>query len=174
MTNPYVDPQSIHNPATGLKPPASWGDTVRDDLEFLIAPPSVHAHRSAAQSIATATATAVQFSSVDVWDTDAFHDPASNNTRLTVPAGLAGRYVLFGTTTFSANTTGRRFIALRRNGVETEWGTSHEPNNALHRVPVAGEVELSVGDYMELWVYQDSGASRDVTASHLTMRWVSR
>ena len=31
----YTDPQTVHNPATGTSPPATWGDTVRDDLQYL-------------------------------------------------------------------------------------------------------------------------------------------
>jgi hypothetical protein len=31
---PYVDPQSVHTPRPGTAPPSTWGQTVRDDLEF--------------------------------------------------------------------------------------------------------------------------------------------
>ncbi len=30
----YVDLNTIHNPSTGVSPPASWGDQVRDNFEF--------------------------------------------------------------------------------------------------------------------------------------------
>lgn len=30
----YADLNTIHNPATGTSPPASWGDQVRDNFEF--------------------------------------------------------------------------------------------------------------------------------------------
>lgn len=31
----YADLNTIHNPSTGTSPPASWGDQVRDNFEFL-------------------------------------------------------------------------------------------------------------------------------------------
>lgn len=172
-STPYVDPQSIHNPSVGGIPPASWGDTVRNGLEFLIQPPSVCAVRSADQTISNATATAVQFNTADAWDTDAFHDPASNNTRLTVPSGLAGRYVLLGQTQWASHATGSRVAWLYLNGAVTRWEADSTPA-ASNRVQVHGEVALSVGDYVEMFVYQSSGGSLVLSKARLALRWVSR
>ena len=54
MTTPYVDPQTVHNPTTGTSPPASWGDTVRDNQQYFSTPPSVK------QRIMTRTNTCMQ------------------------------------------------------------------------------------------------------------------
>lgn len=54
------------------------------------------------------TSTAVAFAGADIYDTDAAHDPASNNTKIIVPAAWNGKYgvltgVAFGTTDLTAN-----------------------------------------------------------------------
>ena len=50
-------------------------------------------YASSSQSISNATWTTMTWNS-ESWDTDAFHDNSTNNSRLTVPAGLAGKYQL--------------------------------------------------------------------------------
>ena len=57
---PYTDPQTIHNPATGTVAPATWGDILRENSEFLIDPPACSVTHSTTQSIATATTVAAR------------------------------------------------------------------------------------------------------------------
>lgn len=173
MTDPYVDPQTIHNPNVSAVPPASWGDTVRGDLEFLIAPPSVCAERTSNQSIPDSTPTAVQFNASDRWDTDAFHDTSTNNSRLVVPTGLAGRYEVRAFVQFATNTTGGRVAYIYKNGSLTRWENDSHPGSG-NRINTVGEVELGVTDYIELMVYQSSGGSLNLGRALLSMRWVSR
>lgn len=173
MTDPYVDPQTIHNPNVSAVPPASWGDTVRDDLEFLIAPPSVCAERTSNQSISDSTATAVQFNAADRWDTDAFHDTSTANTKLIVPAGLAGRYEVRSFCQFATDSTGARVAYLYKNGAITRW-ENEITGSGGNRIQVVGEVELGEADYIELMVYQSSGGALNLGRALLSMRWVSR
>lgn len=181
-TTPYVDPQTIHNPAPASSPPASWGDALRDNLEFLIEPPSCRVKKTTvSQSIPHATNTAMEFNDADEWDTDDFHDPSTNNTRLTVPTGLAGKYLVAANCCFSPNATGVRTLGVRINGstrvaqVQTpvSSGTYHT------ELSISTIVELNVGDYVEFTVYQGSGSSLTIsgTPTYSTwglIHWVSR
>jgi hypothetical protein len=160
MTTEFVDPQSIHNPAAGSKPPASWGDTVRDDLVALGAPPLTKVYRTTDQTgIVTATWTAVAFDT-EYADTDAFHSTTTNNSRITVPAGMAGTYYCQANFPWDGNTSGSfRQLAIRANGV-SHLATVLSAPTAYVRQFVAVDVPLSVGDYIEAVVVQDSGANR--------------
>lgn len=48
---PYLDLNTIHTPAVGANPPASWGSQIRANDEFLARPPVVVAFHSTTQSI---------------------------------------------------------------------------------------------------------------------------
>ena len=50
----------------------------------------VKAVRSAVQNLTDSTTESCVFTAADTWDSDAFHDPASNAARITIPTGLDG------------------------------------------------------------------------------------
>lgn len=183
MTTPYVDPQTLHNPAAGNKPPATWGDTVRDDLEFLIAPPMCKVHQTTAQTGLTSGAwTAVLFptaTAAEDWDTDAFHSLSTNTSRFTIPTGLGGRYLLIGQIAWDANTTNERSIIFRKGGATFLNGQSTVTANNDGTAMQATTIEsLAAGEYVELMAYQDSGGNRDLSLGNcgisVSLLWVSR
>ena len=174
MTTPYVDPQTVHNPTTGTSPPASWGDTVRDNQQLFSTPPSVKAVRTAVQSLAHNTLTALAFTAADVWDTDAFHSTTTNNTRITVPTGLGGKYHIIGSATFAAGAESTRLMTIRLNGaIEI---ARLQVTNGLGGGAFAGSLPimyaLSAGDYIELICYQFSGVALNITGG-MSAHWVS-
>lgn len=178
MTTPYVDPNTVHVPSTGSTIPAAWGSTVRDDLQFFSRPPMVKVERTAAQSIATSTATAVEFTAADVWDTDAFHDPTVNPSRVVIPAGHSGRFLITAHARFAASSAGIRrlaFIAVGGSTIEESIGESNpKPSPSTTRVnsnPVI--LALNAGQHVELHVFQDSGGSLDVEACTMSLTFVS-
>ena len=174
MTTPYVDPQTVHNPATGTSPPASWGDTVRDDLEFLIAPPSVKANRTAVQSITSGTWTSVEFTAADSWDTDAFHSTTTNTSRFTIPTGLGGRYLLVGQVEMVAGTN-TRAVRFSVNGTTThKVADLYLSNSNIYAGSVSLELALVAADYVELQVWQATGGALDLSRATFSARWVSR
>jgi hypothetical protein len=174
MTTPYTDPQTVHNPTTGGSPPASWGDTVRDNQQLFSTPPSVKAVRTAAQSIANNTTTTVQFNGADEWDTDSFHSTTSNNTRLTIPAGLGGIYHLIASLSWGASAAAStRSIGLRLNGSVLIVGQQFDnqlTNGA--NISASALAKLSAGDYVEVTCFQFSGAAINITAT-FSAHWVS-
>jgi len=174
MTTPYVDPQTVHNPTTGTSPPASWGDTVRDNQQLFSAPPSVKAVRTAVQSLAHNSYTALAFNAADAWDTDSFHSTTSNNTRVTIPSGLGGKYHLIASVTFAAGADSTRLVQIRLNGA-TVIGLLQATNGVAvgafgASVPIM--YQLAAGDYIEVICYQYSTAALNITGS-LSAHWVS-
>lgn len=175
MTTPFVDPQSLHNPATGTSPPASWGDAVRDGVVFCATPPSCRANRTTTQSIADITSTAVSFTAADSWDTDSFHSTVSNQSRLTVPSGLGGKYLIVATASWANNSTGWRDLRIRANG-SSDLATERVGTGAANSYPIStmSTVEqLAAGTYIEVTAWQNSGAALDITAANVTIMQVS-
>ena len=169
MTTPYVDPQTIHNPATGTSPPASWGDSVRDGLEFCAKRPGVVLDRSASQSIANGTTLVpIAFGTgTTLRDSDAWHSESTNNTRVTIGTGFSGWYRCDASIRFAANGTGYRDLAVRIGG------STIVPHSIAKVEPISGQdafastsclVQLTGGvDYVELVVAQTSGAALNAT-----------
>jgi hypothetical protein len=167
VTTPYVDPQTIHNPATGTSPPASWGDSVRDGLEFCAKRPGVVLDRSASQSIANNSNVAIAFGTgTTLRDSDAWHSESTNNTRVTIGTGFSGWYRCDAFVRFATNGTGHRDVFVRVNGSTT---VAH---SVAKVAPITAQdafastsclVQLVAGDYVELVVLQTSGGALNAT-----------
>ena len=119
----------------------------------------VRVSKSAAQSTANNTYTVVTWNTEN-FDTNTFHDNATNNSRLTVPSGKAGYYLVTGTMAFAGNATGYRRAFYTLNGVlaadvNTQWAA----NTQVETASFAYVVNLAVADYIEMQVYQSSGGS---------------
>lgn len=117
-------------------------------------------YRSTQQLIATATATAVQFTDED-YDVGTLHDTVTNNTRLTAP--VAGYYLVHGAVTYEANGTGSRATIMAKNGAIVGTQASGRAGGTLADAPfLCTIVHLNAGDYLELWAYQDTGGNLNV------------
>ena len=115
------------------------------------------------QSISNSSATAVAFAGTDVYDTDAFHNPASNNSRITIPSGLGGYYQVYGQVGWDGNATGRRILYLRKNGSTIYYSEGFASGSTLNStLPVMVVVDLAANDYLELFVFQNSGTSLNI------------
>ena len=121
---------------------------------------------SGTQSIAHNTFTPVQFNGEN-FDTDGFHDNATNNSRLTVPTGLGGYYVVFGNLGLVGPAPDKQIIAqFAKNGTELVYtrlrirlGGSSADNTGVH---IGAVLSLAAGDYVTLTAYHDHGSSVDV------------
>jgi len=170
---PYVDPQTVHNPATGSVIPAAWGDTVRDDLEFLIDPPACSVYHNTTQSLSDDTTTACLANSEN-YDNDSMHSTSSSTSRIT--ATTAGRYLLYATVAFDASGTGRRLVYMRVNGTTSYLLNSIVPPNSPTTcvVPVFKTLVLAATDYVEVMANQNSGGALNVTLSEFAATFVTR
>lgn len=122
-------------------------------------------YHSVAQTITTATTTVLAFNN-ERFDSDAFHDTVTNNSRLTVPTGLAGKYLIWATVEWApvADAT-MRLIGLQLN-VGTQIARVGGPavNNASFGTTqnVSCVYDLAVGDYVQVIVFHARGSNLDV------------
>jgi hypothetical protein len=111
------------------------------------------AFRNASQSIAANTETNIQFTSED-FDTDAAINLGTNNTRITVPTSMGGRYWVFGHVASIPGTTWTSGqIALAKNGTDLVrrkyWAGSSQQ---ISRMQVTCQVPLVPTDFLTLTV----------------------
>jgi hypothetical protein len=163
MTTPYVDPQTGHNPATGTSPPASWGDDVRNGLEFLVRTPGCVVAKTTTQSIPDDTGTDIAFSSEER-DTDSYHSTSSNTDRVTIPTGLGGWYAIHAWVEWGASTAGRRQAIITVGGTDAIEARGAPVNAGVSNQIVSGELLLSAGDIVRLNVAQTSGGALGAVA----------
>jgi hypothetical protein len=119
--------------------------------------------KSASQSVNNTTFTAIQFNQED-YDTDGFHDNSTNNTRITIPSGKGGYYLITGVIGWDGNGTGNRAAEIRKNGSAVNYAffqaTAGVANSPVY--PMSYTLNLSAADYLELFAYQSSGGALNV------------
>ncbi len=126
--------------------------------------------RSTSLSLTDNTDTAITLSDSETFDTDGFHDLVTNSSRMTIPAGLAGKYLVTGSVQFAASATGNRGVTIRKNGTTTGEGmrwASGATNTMLGTATAI--VDLAATDYVEVWGYQSSGGALNATAAYFSI-----
>lgn len=112
-------------------------------------------------TIPNATFTAVAFTGEE-FDTDGFHDNSTNNSRITIPSGKAGYYLIESSGLFVDNNTGYRELQVYKNGATVsnpQWYAGY--HNGKSRLVMVHTGYLAVGDYIQTYVYQNSGGNLD-------------
>jgi hypothetical protein len=154
MTVPYAIPPT----AVAGQPlaAADWNTKIRDSIESIARPPSCVCYRNTDQAVGNAVI------SNAVWlgaaaQTDAFWSAAAPS-RITIPAGLGGTYLVTATPIFDINGVGGRYAAIMKNGLtvnntvnsggSASWYTQFQLTCPVICVP---------GDFLEIAVYQTSG-----------------
>lgn len=139
---------------------ATLNTHVRDNLDFLYAPPRCYVYRSTNFNTTSGAWEKIEFGS-EVSDTDSMHLNGTDPSR--VNANTAGQYLVVVTVEFDAHATGRRQIMLRKNagGNSANGNTLGAVNYATVATGNAGiqytrVANLNVGDYVEAFVYQTS------------------
>lgn len=128
----------------------------------------VEVYNSLAQTIGTGVHTAVEFD-VEQEDSDAFHDTVTNNSRLTVPAGLNGRYAIHGQIMWTANASGFRILTIRVDNAAVAQNV--QDNSAQVRTMGIGYIiNLAAASYVELFAYQDTGGDLTVRGNDTWVR----
>lgn len=120
--------------------------------------------RTSAQSIPNATWTGISFSQATFDDRPSglsAHWSGGTPTRLT--CRVAGVYIISGHISFSANSTGRRVVRIFRNDTtQIALSSVNATSTQLVHISLSALLKLSVGDYIELGAYQDSGGVLDI------------
>lgn len=125
--------------------------------------------RTTNQSITNVTWTAVQFDGED-WDTDAFHDNSTNNSRVTIPAGKAGKYQLTAQVFFANNAAYGAILAIYKNGSSIYGaGQDYIGKVSANQEFFSGSmtVDAAVGDYFQLYAFYNSGGNDNISVARL-------
>lgn len=143
--------------ATGLKWAAASGGTPTFVGCFV--------YGTANQTVSNATVTTIPFAAEN-FDSDGFHSTTVNNSRITIPTGKAGKYLVIVRGTFAQNNTGFRQTRVLKNGTAVQ--INMEATNTIADVQMNSSyiLDLAVADYIELAVYQNSGGNLVITASN--------
>lgn len=111
-----------------------------------------HATNTAGTSFTGAGEHIMPFATED-YDTNAFHDLVTNNSRLTVPTGLGGMYHIIGKVSFATTVTDQQYVYLRKNaGADTYAITFPATGGKWSLAPIAITLVLAQTDYIELLV----------------------
>lgn len=170
----YADLLSIQATDPGDILTAAWCDQTRDNLEFLVDPPSCSVYDSGTQSVGNG-ATAVLDADSENYDNDAMHSTSSNTSRLSIQT--AGRYLIQARVRFSGDADGFRQIDVITNGGSPQILSSSrpEPSGTLPCY-LTGTLSLvlSDGDYIEVRAYQNAGNALDVKLLELAAVFITR
>ena len=132
--------------------------------------PRFGAQQSGSQSISNDAWTKLQCDTEN-WDTDSAYDN-STNYRFTVPSGKGGKYYLqghFQIPGIDANELAS--ITFHKNGSEVGQANVREQKASADRIAQLSCVwtgSLTVGDYIEVYVYQNSGDAQNATNGYFT------
>ncbi|MDA9203608.1 hypothetical protein N9O38_00955 [Flavobacteriaceae bacterium] len=132
--------------------------------------PAFEAYRSgSAQTISQGATTKIQFQT-EIFDTASAYDN-STNYRFTVPSNQAGKYFVYSQIWMQAqtSTTFRDCqLTLRKNGSDYKrvyWYFNSNPIRWI--IPnVTATMDLSVGDYLEMFIYTETTNSATTSVTH--------
>ena len=98
----------------------------------------------------------------ELYDTDSFHDNSTNPSRITIPAGKDGKYLITVISIFENNGTGERQQMLNKNGLQFNWLFIESVSSAASYSVLTGAIvlDLVATDYIEINVKQNSGGNR--------------
>jgi len=108
------------------------------------------------------------------YDTDNFHDNVTNNSRITIPAGLGGYYLIISRLRFDQNATAERTTGWYLNGVQQAWVTYQSTTTwggggSWPSTPLISIKYLSAGDYVQTYAMQHSGGTIPVGVWEFTV-----
>lgn len=173
---PYVDPNTIHDPAPSGVPPAAWGTVINDNLEYLVEMPYCSVYRTTTQSVPNATSTRLIPNAVR-WDETGMHVPATNSTRITIIE--SGIYMINATAHYAGDADGYRQLQVHY----TEFAFSEFARNIFTvtssdpaSLVLCGSMtrELTTGNWCEITTYHTAGAALNVTLLEFTVRKMAR
>ncbi len=153
----------IPDKTTGDLMDAVWyGTHFKANMEYLKNVPCAHVYNSNDISIPNALVTRLSFDA-ERYDTDNIHSTETNTSRLTIPRD--GKYLIVGNVCFANGASGARDLKIVLNGTTIiGYLDNYNPTNSYVDVALSTVQALSTNDYVELMVYQTSGAALNVRA----------
>lgn len=120
-------------------------------------------YHNTTQTIGNGSDTVVNFNTEE-FDSDAFHDTVTNNSRITIPTGKDGKYAFGAVISWAGSATGARFARFLKGGNAVRGGHAGDagistggPVQNIYAV-----LDLAAGDYIQVNVYQTSGGDLTV------------
>ena len=110
------------------------------------------------------------FDATDTYDTNSFHDTSTNNTRLTVPSGYGGYYLLFCENVDIPTTSAGYICFLKNNSVVSPTGQFtmnyvRNTNGNSINLTMSFVVKAVATDYFELGIITDASGTSSARAS---------
>lgn len=127
--------------------------------------PRCSAYNSAVQSVPTGAFTTLTFDSED-YDVGSMHSTVSNTSRVTVPTGAGGLYLILGRSRVNTgNVATQVALQVLLNGTTSLVVNGPLPNPTTNTDFEVGTVwVLAAGDYIELQAFHNSGVNKDFGA----------
>jgi len=121
------------------------------------------AYHNTTQSIADTTDVTLAFNA-ERYDTDTIHDNSTNNSRLT--ATTAGIYLITASVEFDGSASGNRWLVVELNGTTKLAGhiSRHSDGDTTY-MSISTIYSLSATDYVEVYVYQNSGGPLNIRST---------
>lgn len=120
-------------------------------------------YNDAVITISNDTLTTLTFNS-ERYDTDNIHSTSSNTSRLT--CRTAGIYSIMASISFAADVNGYRDLLILHNGSPNIAATSLTTASSSNKICISTIYKLSVNDYVECNVKQNSGGDLNVSSSN--------
>ena len=164
----FTDPVTVQNPTTNVVASHLWGDAIAADLNFLRGP-KAGCRLTSVVGTATGTDTVLPWAT-ETYDDNGCHDNVTNNSRITVPSGWPGLW-LVGASVRAAS--GIFTIHIVVNGTtRIVAATSNASGAVVNTVGCETIYVMAVGDYFEVWM--TGGTARDTgVASSFWARWLA-
>lgn len=107
------------------------------------------------------------------FDTDGYHDNATNPERITIPSGLDGYYLVHASAYVSGTPSQDAPIYIKKNGTTVRGGQTTpytaQPNSVGGVGSATAVTHMVAGDYVEGWVYVDNnGGGGTYPVGHAT------
>jgi hypothetical protein len=108
--------------------------------------------------IADSTWTTISYGS-EYWDTDAFHSTSTNTSRITIPTGKGGKYLVTAFGVWASGATGGRQMRILKNGADEPVRNYAYNNSTTLSIQIGYQIALVAGDYIEIQVIQSNGGN---------------
>lgn len=166
----YQDLNVVHNPSTGTAPPATWGDQVRDNFEFLVSTPMCTIAGGSSQAVTTGS-TGEALTGTETIDTASMHSGSS--ATITMP--IDGKYLLVPRVQFDNGSVNRCRVHLAIEGTDYIIGQV-PPIATTYGIYISGAMfyDATAGDEAECWAIHDKGSDLNVELLEFTVKWMGR
>lgn len=152
-----IVPPTAQKTAGDLITSALWNVGVVEFSNFITSVPTVRVRQGASQTLTSGSWAALGMNISDI-DTDSGHSNSVNNSRYTCQ--VAGWYYAEGYLATTAGASSRFEASIAKNGtIVGGSATFLIKTNDLQSIVCGTLVQLAVGDYIEVWGRQNSGAN---------------